>query len=116
VPVAGREDSYGGIDYYIVFRNEDDTWSDPVNMGDKVNTAGSMEYSPYVSGDGKYFFFMTSRVLPREAWPEPVTYSFIQRLHNMPDNGNSTVYWVETAFIEAFRQGRKRMEPIESDS
>jgi hypothetical protein len=37
VPAVGMKDSYGGTDYYIVFRNEKDEWSTPINLGTKVN-------------------------------------------------------------------------------
>jgi len=64
VPVVGRDDSFGSTDYYIVFRDENDRWSDPINMGNVVNTKSGREYSPYVSPDRQYFFFMTNRTRP----------------------------------------------------
>ena len=33
VPIEGRSDSIGGCDYYVVFRNPDDRWSEPINLG-----------------------------------------------------------------------------------
>jgi hypothetical protein len=38
VPIQGRHDSIGGVDYYVVFRNEDGSWTEPVNLGSEVNT------------------------------------------------------------------------------
>jgi hypothetical protein len=101
VPIRGRPDSLGGVDYYVVFRNEDDTWSEPVNLGDQVNTPGSLEYSPYISPDGKYFFFMSAR---REAKPPPsLTYKFFAELRNRPRNGSADIWWIDAAFIDALR-------------
>ena len=40
VPALGREDGLGGVDYYVVFRSEDDTWSEPVNMGGRDQPSG----------------------------------------------------------------------------
>lgn len=103
VPVFGRKDSLGGTDYYVVFRGADDTWGEPVNMGDKVNTAGGAEFSPYVSPDGKYFFFMSSRFLPRDKWPAKLTSKILREVYNKSPNGNSAIYWVDARVIESLR-------------
>ena len=103
VPVNGRKDSFGGTDYYAVFRNREDVWSGPVNLGDEVNTAGGIEYSPYVSPDGKYFFFMSSRLLDKQEWPESLTVSFLKAIHDKPKNGNASIYWMDAGFIEKLR-------------
>lgn len=46
--------------FYISFRKKDDTWSELINMGPKVNTP-SFEGTPKVSNDGKYLFFWSDR-------------------------------------------------------
>jgi len=51
------DEGFGDLDLYISFKTDDDTWSDPVNMGDKINTK-ARERFPVVSPDGKYLFFM----------------------------------------------------------
>ncbi len=61
VPASGMKDSFGGANYYIVFRNKDDSWSEPVNMGEEINKGLGRGWSPYVSPDEKYFFFMSSK-------------------------------------------------------
>ncbi|MCP4659215.1 MAG: hypothetical protein GY856_27715 [bacterium] len=98
----GREDSIGSVDYYVVFRSEDDTWSDPINLGDEINTPGGNEYSPYVSPDGRYFFFMASRAMPASDMEE-LTLSYLKRLHNEPRNSNPDLYWIDAGFIEDLR-------------
>jgi len=103
VPTTGRKDSYGGCDYYIVFRNEKDNWSEPVNMGEKINTMGSQEYSPYVSPDGKYFFFMSTRLLSEEKAPVSLTYNIIKKINSNPQNGNPCIYWISTSIIEELK-------------
>jgi hypothetical protein len=101
VPMQGQPDSLGGVDYYVVFRNDDDSWSEPINMGAEVNTAGSQEYSPYVSPGGKYFFFMSSR---REtAPPKLLTYKFFTDMMGRPRNGSSDIWWIDAGFIEKLR-------------
>jgi hypothetical protein len=104
VPVAGREDSHGGTDYYIVFRSEDDSWSEPINLGDRINTPQTGEFSPYVSPDGRFFFFMSSRRIPWEDLPDSVTHDYITQRYAASQNGNSDIYWVDAAFIEDLRR------------
>ncbi|MCP4216017.1 MAG: hypothetical protein GY765_15295, partial [bacterium] len=51
-----KEDSLGQDDLYIAFRKKDGTWAAPVNMGKAFNSPHS-ENRPWVTLDGKYFFF-----------------------------------------------------------
>ena len=67
-------------------------------------TASAQEYSAFVSRDGKYFFFMSTR-LPTETELSSDTYSFdgLNRVFNNPENGNSDIYWINAGFIEKLR-------------
>lgn len=103
VPAAGRKDSLGGTDYYIVFRGPGDVWSEPVNMGPAVNTPSGGEYSPYVTPDGKFFFFMSARFLPREEWPAKLTYAGMRETQGRAPNGNAAIYWIDAGIIETLR-------------
>ncbi len=104
VSVYGRDDTVGSIDYYIVYRNRNDEWSEPVNMGDKINTPGGREYSAYVTRDGKYLFFMSTRS-PDGANRNQQEFSAanLARIQDSPENGNSDIYWVDAAIIEDLR-------------
>lgn len=51
-----REDSYGGRDIYVSFMGQDSAWSVPLNISDKVNTAGE-ESSPFLAPDDKSLYF-----------------------------------------------------------
>jgi hypothetical protein len=104
VSVFGREDSLGSIDYYIVYRNAQDQWSEPVNLGAAINTQGSQEYSPYVSRDGKYFFFMSQRQPANdENSDQPWSMDELSAVFNRPENGNSDIYWIDAGFIDGLR-------------
>lgn len=46
----------GNIDLYIAFRNEAETWTEPMNMGPKINSASAERFAK-ISPDGKYLFF-----------------------------------------------------------
>lgn len=104
VPVWGRDDTNGSVDYYITFRNEQDEWSAPINLGPQVNTPDGQQYTPYVSPDGRYFFFMSTRA-PREPDVPVGGYSreYLQRVHEQPENGQSDIYWMDAGFIEKLR-------------
>ncbi len=100
VPIFGRKDSKGSTDYYVVFRNPNDTWSEPINLGDEINTKGGNEYSPYVSPDGKFFFFMSARLRPDAFQPgEKLTYKKLLELHDLPGSGNPSIFWVDAKVI-----------------
>jgi hypothetical protein len=99
VPTDGRPDSLGGCDYYVVFRSRDDRWSEPINLGPDVNTRGGQEFSPYVSPDGRYFFFMSSR----RSTPGRLTFAMFRELHGRPGNGNADIYWMRADFLTTLR-------------
>ena len=102
VPAMGMPDAYDGVDYYIVFRDQDDHWSEPVNMGALVNQDNARGWSPYVSPDGRVFFFMATRTteIEQKDW----TYENLKILYNSPGNGNADIYWVDASFIKNLRQ------------
>ena len=101
---AGREDSVGGIDYYISFRAEDGTWLDPVNLGRTINTESSLEYSPYVTPDGRYFFFMAARPTWKDGQSaSALTYERIREIAAGPGNGLPDIWWVDAGFLEELR-------------
>ena len=102
VPVVGREDSLGGTDYYIVYRDENDRWSEPVHMGDQVNSPAGQEWSAYVSPDREVLFFMSNRIPDDEADAQ-LTYADLRRRHNEPRNGNPDIYWVSAEIIDTLR-------------
>jgi len=73
-----RKGSYGNGDLYISFRNNDGTWTDAVNMGREINSK-AIDYSPFVSPDGKFLFFSSYR------------------------NNTGSIYWVDAKIIEELR-------------
>lgn len=69
-----KPDSLGSDDLYVTFKTGNGTWSEPVHMGNKINTDKS-ENRPYVSPDGKYFFYASTK------------------------RGNRDIYWVDAKII-----------------
>lgn len=72
---AKRREGMGRGDLFISFKNTDGTWTKSVNMGDRINTKGH-ELCPFVSKDGKYFFYTS----------------------------NKDIYWVSTKVLEGYRK------------
>ena len=55
----GRPDSAGGGDLYITYR-KDGAWTPPKNLGPAINRR-ALDIAPWLSPDGKYFFFASGR-------------------------------------------------------
>lgn len=77
-----EEENRKDNDIYVYFKNQDETWSKPMNLGATVNTHYS-EKTPSISPDGKYLFFGRDE---RDIEP-----------------GLSNIYWVSTEVIEKLR-------------
>ncbi len=104
VPTFGLPDSYGATDYYIVFRDESDNWSKPINMGPEVNSANGQEWSASLSPDGKFLFYMSSKIPDYVQLPQQMTASSFSDLDDKPQNGNSDIYWINTEFIKSLKE------------
>ncbi|MEO1254884.1 MAG: hypothetical protein AAFY41_08370 [Bacteroidota bacterium] len=53
---AERDDTYGARDLYVSFKKDDGSWTEPMNLGDDINTLGEDE-SPFMAEDGKTLYF-----------------------------------------------------------
>jgi Tol biopolymer transport system component len=78
-----RSGGYGKEDHYISF-NKGGHWTNPRNLGAKINTAGT-EYGSYVSPDSKYYFFARSASAGGDFWQK---------------NNRAEIYWVRTDFVD----------------
>jgi outer membrane protein OmpA-like peptidoglycan-associated protein len=54
-----RDDTHGDRDLYVTFMQNDSTWSEPLNLGDVVNTAAE-ESAPFLASDDKTLYFSSS--------------------------------------------------------
>lgn len=104
VPAMGLEDNLGGVDYYIVFKNEDGTWQEPINMGDKINSPIGAEWSLYVSPNMDHLFFMASHGLPESDQPQALDAKFFKELGHSTNNGMSDIYWIDASILEEYRK------------
>jgi Tol biopolymer transport system component len=83
-----RPGGHGRSDLHISFRREDGAWTQPKNMGPKINSDARDRF-PFVSFDGKYFFFNSSRISVLNTKPIP--------------RGSGNVYWVDAKIIEELK-------------
>ena len=71
---AIRRDGLGRGDLYISFKDENGNWTQAKNMGTAINSENH-ELCPFVSRDGKYFFYTS----------------------------NQDIYWVSTEIFEGYK-------------
>ena len=85
-----RDNGYGKADIYVSFRQEDGSWSEAINLGDKINTNTS-EFGAQVTPDGKYLFFNRNvgKVNPTDPYE------------------NTDILWVDAQVIENLRHKNK---------
>lgn len=57
--VSNRPGGYGGMDIWVSTMIKDGKWSEPVNMGDKINTPGD-EMSPFIHFDNRTLYFSSN--------------------------------------------------------
>lgn len=73
---SNRPGSIGSTDLYVTFKDSTGAWSNPVNLGVKVNTE-SEERFPSLTPDGKILFFLRDH-----------------------DREHQDFYWIDAGFIE----------------
>lgn len=78
---SDRPGGFGEHDLYISFNNEN-KWTDPVNMGQKINTE-AWEMAPSLTPDGKYLLFTRRKA--------------------MKTTESAKIYWVSTRIFKKYR-------------
>jgi hypothetical protein len=108
--VDGRNDGSepGRPQYFIFFRDAGDRWSEGVCLGQNVSPIDGNAGSPYVSPDGRYLFFGSTRTREISATPEkPLTLRALRDAYSRTRNGSSDIYWVDASFLDTLRPARK---------
>jgi hypothetical protein len=91
-------------DYYISFKLPDGSWGKLIKFGPEINTPEDNANSVYVSPDGKYLFFNSSRKDPSK--PEAKSGTTLRSIIDSklwPGYGASAIYWVDAKIIDALR-------------
>ena len=79
---SNRIGGFGQVDTYLSRRTDDRNWTNPQNLGNKINTA-EIDGDAVVTPDGKYLFFIR-----RQDWKCDIP---------------NRIYWVSTKIFEAFQ-------------
>ena len=85
-----RSDDMGGGDLYYSLRRNG-RWLPAVHFGKEINSA-SLDYSPFVSADKRYFFFTSKRLLVKFPFRETKTAAQIKEILSSCGNGNDDIY------------------------
>jgi len=105
-----RPGGFSEIDLYISYHQPDDSWSEAINLGEKINGAGVDCTSwPYVSPEGKYLFFVTN--IKPYCCIDTKQYSLkeLQKSQISTTIGTRKIHWVSTSFIEELKpEGLKK--------
>jgi len=94
---GGRADGLGGFDLYISY-NRDGSWTKPVNLGSKINSAGN-EYSPTISPDKKYFFWTSARGFADTPLKKRLNSQELMIKLRSPGNGLGDIYYIDIAAL-----------------
>lgn len=96
----GWGDGFGSGDIYVSFKKENGAWTQPKNLGEKINTSG-MEFCPSLSPDGKTLFF-SRRTIPAQ---EGEKWSYFEMMSNFSslENGQGNIYYIDADFINELR-------------
>jgi len=94
---SDREGPKGYMKIFISFNNNG-KWSDPLGLPNNINS-GQGDFAPYISPDGKYFFFASFRGYEKNIFKNK-TYEELIELYKSPLNGYSAIYWIDAGFIK----------------
>lgn len=97
---SNRPGGYGSVDLYVLFREDEEKWSGPINLGETVNSS-RWEGSPKVSNDGKYLFFCSNRINNKSRFSEKrLLYKDVIKRNTAAGNGSGDIYWVDSKIVE----------------
>jgi hypothetical protein len=92
----------GEEDLYISFRDKNGEWTKAKNMGTGINTK-YRDKRAFVSFDGKYLFFASSRIETKEFPKDAMNLTELKQLLNVPTNGCEHIYWVDAKVIDELK-------------
>ncbi len=98
-----------GPRYMVFFRRPDGAWSEGVDLAARVPMRNGNAGSPYVSPDGRYFFFGSSQAGGTPAGEgKPLTVGALRQAQGRPGNGGMDIYWMDASFLEALRPAPRK--------
>lgn len=98
----GYNNSLGRGDLYISYNINGD-WTAPENLGEPINSSAH-EMCPYVTVDGKYFIFSSSRIAEEYEFTATENLNAAKNKHHSKDNGELNIYYMSADFIAEKRK------------
>jgi len=96
------------FDLYVAFRDEGGGWSQPINLGEGINSAQD-ELFPILSPDNQFLFFTSWRTNKKDYSVDPRSYEDFKKIYDSPANGRGgDIYWVSAKIIEQLRPERAK--------
>lgn len=86
-------DGFGNSDLYISFNKGNNVWTDPINMGENINS-DQIDGSPYVTPDNNYLIFTTGRRLAGIQETAMSSYAKFKSIQSSSNNGSLNFYIV----------------------
>jgi Tol biopolymer transport system component len=93
----GYNNSLGFGDLFISFKVDGD-WTQPENLGEPINSKDH-EMCPYVTLDGKFFIFASSRMVEPYRSKPLNNLEDMRKKHHGLDNGELNIYYMSGDFI-----------------
>ena len=105
--INGRNDGIGQEDLYVTFKKEDETWTEPQNLGAQVNSK-STDWFPSFSPDGQYLFFVSWRYSgEKNSKTKSEFEEMMMDFYDSPNYGDGAdVFWVNTKIIEELKKNK----------
>jgi hypothetical protein len=103
--VAGRDSlNPKKVTYMLFFHNQDDTWSNGIDLVKELNLPCNNAISVSITPDGKYIFFASTKksIYFNDLNPEWNLTKLMER-RTKPGNGNSDIYWISAESIKKLR-------------
>jgi WD40-like Beta Propeller Repeat len=101
-----RKDDLGRGDLYYSLR-KDGVWQPAVHFENGVNST-TLDYSPFVSADRRYFFFSSKRRILKFPFPVSKTASEIRNALNSYGNGFEDIYILSFRTVEEMMKVRSQ--------
>jgi Tol biopolymer transport system component len=86
----GRADDLGGGDLYISYY-KNSSWQSAIHLNPPVNSS-SIDYCPYISPDGRFFYFTSSRMNPNFLDSAGIDREKLWKALSSPGNGSDDIY------------------------
>jgi hypothetical protein len=101
----GRKDDTGRGDLYMSVKDSTGKWLPAKNLS--FINSNRIDYCPFVSADGKTFFFTSERHRLVQSYPaKAVTADELMSVANAPQNGSGDIYWMSFKKVMEFvKQG-----------